>query len=106
MDLFGLETLHNIISKRSKKAIIDKNNDYSNEDDALDNFRKQSIICEALKLDNSPKAQAMRLAVLKIIRITNLWDKSKINYESLVDTIIDLINYIVLMEACREDEIR
>ena len=106
MDLFELETLHNIISKRSKKAIIEKNNDYSNEDDALDNFKKQSIICEALKLDNSPKAQAMRLVILKIIRITNLWNKSKTNYESLADTIIDLVNYTVLTEACREDETR
>lgn len=85
-------------------TIKDKNNDYSKEDDALDNFKKQSIICEALGLNNSPKAQAMRLLILKIIRITNLWKKPKINFESLEDTIIDLINYAILVEGCRKDE--
>jgi hypothetical protein len=104
MDLFDLETLHNVISKKSKKTIHDKNNDYSHEEDALDNFKKQWIICEALGLDNSPKAQAMRLLILKIIRITNLWNKPDVNFESLIDSHIDLNNYSILAEACRQDE--
>lgn len=104
MKLYELLDLSKNIFRQARTLQKGKNHDYSDDDDALSNFKKQAIICEALGLDNTPKAMVMQLHVLKLIRITNLWSKKNANYESIEDSNIDGINYQILSEACRIDE--
>lgn len=75
--------------------------DYATEMDTLTNFRKQAQINTTLELDDSPKCQALRLLVVKLIRISNLWmNNKKPNYESLLDTVLDGMNYLQLAYMC------
>jgi len=100
-----LQALSNLITEQAKNLSLTKGHDYATQEDVIDNFKKQTIICEALELDDSPKAQAVRLLIVKLIRIANLWKKDTPKNESIVDSIVDGVNYFILSEACRLDEL-
>lgn len=93
--------VHSYLSKRIYYMLEQKGCDYATEMDTLINFRKQAQINTTLELDDSPKCQALRLLVVKLIRISNLWmNNKKPNYESLLDTVLDGMNYLQLAYMC------
>jgi len=78
-----------------------KNSDYANSHNPFRNFESASII--GLKVEH-----AILVRILdKISRISNLIDKdAAVKDESLEDTIIDAINYLAILKAYRDENIR
>lgn len=105
MDIKTALKVHNYLSQKIYIMVEQKGHDYATNTNTLDNFIKQANINSMLGLDESPKCQALRLAVVKLIRITNLWAKDKKpNNESILDTVLDGMNYLQLAYMCYLDE--
>jgi hypothetical protein len=82
-----------------------KSHDYADNHDTLSNFKLQTRMCDALSLPEANWATCARMIVLKLIRYCNLANKGgDAMNESLLDTVGDLRQYALLMEACRQEE--
>jgi hypothetical protein len=83
------------------KAIIDKKNtDYAKGDvDAFSNFKATEIAGVTYQ------RSILVLLAVKLARLSNLLDKETApNYESLSDTVLDMANYLAILNATIEDE--
>jgi len=106
MTLKELIKLNKDIDKKCEEILLVKHHDYSGRElDALSNFDKQSKISEILGLDNSPKAKAMNLVILKQVRWCELvFGDEEPLCESIDQTEYDMVNYVKFSRACRIDE--
>jgi len=90
--------LHDNMTAKAKKIMEVKNSDYGANQDALHNFR----LCEQLYIP-------MEIGILtrlcdKIARIGNLINKpNRVLDETIQDTIIDTINYMIILNAALEE---
>jgi hypothetical protein len=76
-----------------------KNKDYSKGEDALRNFK----MVEVFNLTDSPTGICVRLCD-KFSRIANLLKSGPaVKDESIEDTILDVINYAILLKACLQE---
>jgi len=82
--------------------MVDKAGDYADKD-VLANFKRISELVKLLDIDprRSPTDYALFMAVMKIDRWCNLRSKgTPPKNESILDTVMDLHNYIDLAYAC------
>ena len=90
-----LLALHDTSAQEAKAIMVAKNADYGASQDALRNFR----LCEMLSI---PMDQGIltRLGD-KLARIGNLIAKgtNEVKDESIEDTIIDAVNYLIILRA-------
>lgn len=85
--------------KKCLEIMKAKNSDYSAGDDALRNFKTSLLV----NLD--PKAVLLANIVNKISRVGNLLNKPPaVTTEKIDDTILDLVNYSILLLAYLHDE--
>lgn len=102
MKIDGVLGHHRHLTDKARKLIEDKNKDYSGKDgeDPFKNFR----LCENLSICSSQQGIVVRM-LDKVSRLSNLTKHdSFVENESFDDTIVDLINYAVLLSALRQDE--
>lgn len=103
------ETFNKLISEihaQCSEIMLKKRSDYANED-VLSNFKRLSELAKLLNIDprNSPADYALFMVAMKIDRWCNLRKQGKQpENESIMDTVIDLHNYIDLAYACEVDE--
>ncbi len=91
---------HSLFGK-AKELMIRKNHDYAGEADPFKNFR----MCEEVNLCTVLVGMLVRLGD-KVSRLENLKTKeAKVKEESIEDTLIDVINYCVLIRAYLEGEV-
>ena len=77
-----------------------KSHDYANDGDVLKNFKESSKIASI-----TPVQSILVLVGTKISRLTELVTTEKISKnESVEDTILDLINYLLLLKAMIEEQ--
>jgi len=95
-----LKEIHEWEIKTNQK----KAHDYANDANTLNNFEIQAQILKALALPEAPWAQCIRMVVVKIIRYANLAKKNvEAQNETLLDTVGDARQYMLLAEACRKE---
>lgn len=83
-----------------------KGHDYASANNILLNFYQMALLSKTLNLGcHEPWEIAMLYTLLKIQRLCNLLKGDKVpKNEALEDTIMDLKNYIDLMEECLIDQ--
>jgi len=87
------------IFKEATQIITDKSHDYSSSDDALANLKS----CKALGIE--PSDGVLIRIMDKLGRFANLRNKkAKVQSEKNRDTIIDAINYLVLLYILEEEK--
>lgn len=90
--------LEHIFSKM-REIMLKKGNDYATQD-RLSNFKLAGNICGI-----SPEIQCLSLIATKVARLSVLLhNQNKPNYESISDSIIDLINYSALLDMLLFDK--
>lgn len=90
--------LEHIFSKM-REIMLKKGNDYATQD-RLSNFKLAGNICGI-----SPEIQCLSLIATKVARLSVLLhNQNKPNYESISDSIIDLINYAALLDMLLFDK--
>lgn len=89
---------------KSFEVLGKKSHDYADKD-ALSNFKRNSAIAKMFRIDFSKDYHAALLMVLmKWDRLQNLMSQGKTpQNESLSDTLIDVLNYTLLTNACVEE---
>ena len=86
------------------KVTEKKGHDYASDDDTLKNFKVVAKILGTLYGRYvSPEDVAMFFIVVKLARLVNLKGKEP-QCESVQDTILDMINYIGLYQACKQEK--
>lgn len=75
-----------------------KGNDYAQEADVLENFKRLSAAAKILKINiTTPIGYALFMVIMKVDRITNLISQDKApENESLEDSFKDGVNYLKL----------
>ncbi len=75
-----------------------KGNDYADEGDVLDNFKRLAAAAKILNIDvTTPVGYALFMVVMKVDRITNLLSQNKQpENESLEDSFKDGVGYLKL----------
>lgn len=90
------ETLLN----RCLEVIKKKNSDYANDKDPFANFSYSSEIAGVEKYQ-----AILQLIGMKLSRIKELMSSGKEpNFESIEDSILDAINYLVILDSVVKDE--
>jgi len=88
------------IVSRAKKICEAKNKDYAKESDPFLNFR----LSEVMKVCSLEEAVLVRI-LDKTARVANLIHKhNDVKDESVEDTILDLINYWIILASYMENE--
>lgn len=92
---------HNSLCASARMLMEKKNHDYSKDDDPFSNFR----MCETRGICSAEEGIITRLDD-KLSRMTQLIQKgaAKVTTESERDTILDIINYAVLLYAIRHGQ--
>lgn len=91
----------------SEVAVLgSKGNDYASDQNLLKNFSEVSEICKMLNIDSRTLyGTHMFYIILKIQRLCNLLlQNKKPNNESVEDTILDLRNYVFLLQCSIKEE--
>lgn len=88
-----LFTLHKEICARALSLMEKKNRDYSIGDDPFGNFRATSI------LNIKPELGILMRCIDKIKRIETFIKSGTLENEAVIDSIVDIINYMVLLEG-------
>lgn len=94
-------------TKKRNALMLSKRHDYANVD-VLANFKQLNQLCKTLSIDvqRSPADCARFLLLLKIARWCNLINKGvEPMNETMEDTILDLLNYVELADACDIEEV-
>lgn len=83
-----------------------KRSDYSNDTDILKNFKEVSEICRLLNIDSRTQyGTHLFYIVLKLQRLCNLLSTGKeVMNESIEDNLLDMINYIFLLQCGIKDK--
>lgn len=94
-----VQQLHSELCARGLEILKKKNSDYC-KNGPFDNFR----VCEALQICSPEHGILIRMSD-KLSRLSSIFEKgAKVLDESEEDTIVDLINYAVLMAAMRREK--
>lgn len=103
MNRAELLELHETISDQAFSVMQFKNNDYADTADALFNLRQ----CEALGLCSMEQGILIRITD-KLARLSNVTAGKSlaVKDEGVRDTIVDLVNYAVLLAAAIEERTR
>jgi hypothetical protein len=81
-------------SERCLNLLIKKNSDYGAEADPFKNFRGSTLV------GVDPKRAILVRMTDKMARVSNLLDKPpEVVNESITDTLDDLINYSIILQA-------
>lgn len=91
--------LHKVLCDAGRMLMEKKNVDYSNGGDPFHNFRMSTLL-------HVPPAKGVLIRMQdKISRIVSFLDRGdlKVKEESIRDTIVDLINYAVILEGMIEE---
>ncbi|HMT01707.1 MAG TPA: hypothetical protein PKD00_00115 [Burkholderiales bacterium] len=92
------EYLETLITKL-KTILLSKRNDYAFETDALSNFKVVGNICGI-----KPEIACLTLIATKVARLSSLLSENKLpNNESIDDSILDLINYGILLSMINSE---
>lgn len=96
-----LFAIHRTLCDESLHLMKKKNHDYAYADDPFANFRR----CEDMGITTTDKGFLVRLTD-KLSRLSNFSDKHefKVDDEKLIDTCMDIINYVVLFFAWNTQE--
>lgn len=81
----------------NKELLLKKMQDYADED-VLTVFKDVAAIAAL-----NPEDVALVMIGVKVSRIGNLLGKTEVNFESLDDSINDLINYAFLLKCIRNE---
>lgn len=95
------------INDARMKLMFKKGDDYATDEDELSNFKRMRALCHILKIAPRRSARdcAMFLAMLKLDRLQNLYNREVApKNESVVDTVVDLHNYLDLAYGCGLDK--
>ena len=85
--------------KQMEDILLKKGNDYANAD-RLSNFKLAGAVCQI-----TPEQQCLSLIATKVARLGILLKSGKQpNNESINDSVIDLINYGVLLSMILNDK--
>lgn len=100
------ETLLLELHEEEGKVLLSKGNDYASVGDVLKNFKEVSTICDMLGIDSrNLYGTHMFYIILKIQRICNLlFSNKKPSNESVEDTLLDLRNYIFLLQCSIKEQ--
>lgn len=103
MNRAELLELHETIADQAFTVMQFKSNDYADTADALFNLRQ----CEALGLCSVEQGILIRITD-KLARLSNVTAGKSLNVkdEGVRDTIVDLVNYAVLLAAAIEERAR
>lgn len=102
MTLKEVMDIHNGLTAKGFELMLRKNADYADTQVSRDPF-KNFRVCESMGFCSAEKGILVRLSD-KISRVTTLIDKPpQVSDESFEDTIVDAINYLVLLSALRKD---
>jgi len=105
MDRSTFMALTQDIYSKCGNLLIGKGDDYAGED-VLANFKRMNQLCSLLGIDTSRSSGdcGRFLMLLKVDRWCNLINKgTEPKNESLLDTVLDLHNYIDLAYACDKE---
>ena len=93
--------LHAELTTRARELMQRKNEDYANAGDAFGNLRN----CETMGVASMSRGILIRMTD-KVQRLVNLLERPpSVTDEGFADTILDVINYAVLLEAARQDRL-
>ena len=100
----GLLALHEDLCGRARELMAAKNHDYAGQDEAADPFRNFRL-CEALGLCTAEAGLLVRLSD-KLSRLATFaaCGRLVVADESVEDTLIDVINYAVLLAGLMRDK--
>jgi hypothetical protein len=90
------EHFENVIEK-CKKIMLSKGDDYAGQD-RLSNFKDVGQVC-----GTSGKVACLHLIATKVARLSQLFTGKIPNNESIEDSILDLINYSILLDMLVAD---
>lgn len=101
MTIDEFDNLMNEIQAQQEIVLISKRNDYANASiDVLDNFKNGANI-----VGITAEQQCLALMATKLARLGNLLSNNKTpNNESVIDSMRDLGNYTILLEAIYVDK--
>lgn len=104
LDRDGLLAHHGRLCSEARQLMDRKNRDYASGDnngDPFTNFR----LCEGMGICPTDQGMVIRLSdkVARLARLLSPGYSAKVTSETLTDTLIDVINYSVLISAYRED---
>lgn len=86
-------------TKKQEEILLKKGNDYANSD-RLSNFKVGGAICQL-----TPQQQCLSLIATKVARLGILLSTNKTpNNESITDNVIDLANYVVILDALLKEK--
>lgn len=100
----GLLRHHERLCAEARELMDRKNRDYAsgdNDGDPFANFR----MCEQMGVCTTDEGMVIRLSdkLSRLARLVSPGYSAKVTDESITDTLIDVINYAVLISAYRED---
>lgn len=100
MNRANLYNMHRDLTSKALSLMEKKNQDYACEHDALTNFR----VCDHLSDGSVPMSVGILIRLSdKLKRLYNLDTKDPaVHDESVEDTILDAINYLVIYAASRQ----
>lgn len=90
------------MNKTRLELMAKKRNDYADAGDVLRNFKRVSMAARVLELQvTCPEGYALFMVLMKFDRILNLIsNRVTPENESVLDSVIDLHNYLDLAFAC------
>jgi len=107
MDYWSMNKEVEEILKRCKDILELKGHDYANKEDRLRNFKNVARVFSSFTGKEIKSVEAaFFLVLLKLDRYMNLYRSGvEAKNEPIRDTVVDLINYVLLMEMCRLEEV-
>jgi hypothetical protein len=105
MELTEFTTLSRSLIDKCLALSESKSHDYATID-VLSNFKRVSAIAKLYNITfKAPYEYAMFMVLMKLDRFQNLMTQIKTpKNESLEDTVQDAVNYLLLMNACLEEQ--
>ena len=101
MTLEDLLEIRDELSEKSRELMIAKNSDYNANGDPFGNLRA----CECIGVPGAIGVLIRMLDKIKRLETIVTGKELKVDDETLEDTIIDLMNYTVLLYAMESDDV-
>ena len=101
IDFDGLMALHDEACGKARNIMRAKNHDYTNAGDSVGGVFGNLALCEMMGICETQQGILIRLTD-KLSRLATLTTKEvQVKDEKDIDTVIDVINYLVLFLAAR-----
>lgn len=94
-----LFALHNKLTLQAFELMKRKNADYAGSTDPFANFR----LCESARICSAQQGILMRM-LDKVSRLSTHASGQKLNTDSMMDSVVDIINYAVLYAAMEKEQ--